>query len=408
MGAHILILLGNYKSYLEFFNAQNTLDNQTYDKHYEAFVSDCCGWNGAWVEPLKQQGFSVSEVFYNNTVLQNKWVAEQLIEDANLDPIDIVYEQIKVIKPEILFIDNVQLFDSAVIREIRKRFSFVKKVIAYIGTNHFSSSDLKDYDLIFCPVETYRKPIADLGIKAALLPHAFNSKVLEFTQQKSERTINKIMFAGGIVLGNDMHNDRLEHIQSLIENVPIDILSNIGNSSFTKELASGVFKKVVHETFNMLQNIGIDQKLLERIPRVGHFVKWDNYDIKFIDRSLKEACLEQKFGLGLFEEIQKYAAVFNMHIAQVNEAANMRLYEVTGIGGCLLTDEKKNLGQIFQLDHEVISYSSKEECIEKARWILDNLEEAKSIGRAAQKRVLRDHTFFNRAEVFTDQLAILL
>lgn len=404
MSCSVMVLLGNYKSYLDFFNFHTITNGLTYDEHYSKFIDDCCAWNGAWVEPLKKEGFEVHEVFYNNTKLQDKWVEEFLSETKKLEPLEVVIEQISKLKPEVLFIDNTQLFDSVFIKRIRKSFPFVKRVLGYVGTNHFKNHALGSYDLVFCPVETYRKPISNLGVRAELLPHAFNSKVLDKVVKADSSRISKIMFAGGIVLGNDMHNDRLDYINHLILNVPMDILSDLANSTYMNELMVNLAKKSIHEVFGFLKRIGFTKGQLEHIPRVGHFAKWDNFHVKFIDREIKKACKAPKFGIELFKEIQKYTAVFNMHIAQVNEAANMRLYEVTGAGGCLLTDEKYNLSEIFLLDHEVVSYKSREECLEKAKWLIENPEKASMIGRAAQMRVAKDHTFFNRAENFKKQL----
>ena len=42
----------------------------------------------------------------------------------------------------------------------------------------------------------------------------------------------------------------------------------------------------------------------------------------------------------------------------------MRLYEATGMGSLLLTDRKDNLRQLFEEDHEIVTYESKEEALD--------------------------------------------
>jgi hypothetical protein len=45
----------------------------------------------------------------------------------------------------------------------------------------------------------------------------------------------------------------------------------------------------------------------------------------------------------------------NRHIAAAEgHANNMRLYEATGVGTCLLTDRGSNLGELFEVGREVI------------------------------------------------------
>ncbi|NIR14974.1 MAG: glycosyltransferase family 1 protein, partial [Desulfobacterales bacterium] len=79
-----------------------------------------------------------------------------------------------------------------------------------------------------------------------------------------------------------------------------------------------------------------------------------------------------------------------------NYAGNMRLYEVTGMGACLLTDWKINLPELFEPEVEVVTYRSVEECREKVSYLLENDTERRAIAAAGQKRTLRDHTYRQR------------
>ena len=77
----------------------------------------------------------------------------------------------------------------------------------------------------------------------------------------------------------------------------------------------------------------------------------------------------------------------------------MRLFEVTGVGSCLLTDEKDNLGQLFTTD-EVVTYTTPEDCIEKIEWLLTHEREREKIALRGQQRTLKDHTFAQRVKQF--------
>ena len=78
-------------------------------------------------------------------------------------------------------------------------------------------------------------------------------------------------------------------------------------------------------------------------------------------------------------------------------AANVRLFEITGVGSCMITDWKRNLNDIFEIDKEVVAFTTGDECIEKIKWLLNHQKERQEIAEAGQKRVLRDHTFKIRA-----------
>ncbi|HYG80937.1 MAG TPA: glycosyltransferase, partial [Pyrinomonadaceae bacterium] len=91
--------------------------------------------------------------------------------------------------------------------------------------------------------------------------------------------------------------------------------------------------------------------------------------------------------------------VLNTHIdISTTSASNMRLFEVTGVGSCLLTDWKPNIGDLFEPDSEVITYRGAEECIEKVDYLLSHESERRAIAAAGQRRTLRDHTLARRAE----------
>jgi spore maturation protein CgeB len=78
-------------------------------------------------------------------------------------------------------------------------------------------------------------------------------------------------------------------------------------------------------------------------------------------------------------------------------ASNMRLFETTGVGTCLITDWKENLPELFVPDKEVVTYRNAQECAEKMKWLLDHPQERAEIAAAGMARTLREHTFMHRA-----------
>jgi spore maturation protein CgeB len=68
------------------------------------------------------------------------------------------------------------------------------------------------------------------------------------------------------------------------------------------------------------------------------------------------------------------------------------------VGSCLLTDWKSNINELFEEDKEIVTYKSKEECVEKMKWLLENSNKRESIAKAGQERVIREHTYKHRAD----------
>ena len=80
----------------------------------------------------------------------------------------------------------------------------------------------------------------------------------------------------------------------------------------------------------------------------------------------------------------------------------MRMFEATGMGSCLLTDSGNNLSDIFEDGREVISYDSREDCLEKLNFLKENHKVAKEIGEAGKQRVLKDHSLQKRCELINE------
>jgi spore maturation protein CgeB len=77
------------------------------------------------------------------------------------------------------------------------------------------------------------------------------------------------------------------------------------------------------------------------------------------------------------------------------------MYEATGVGSCLVTDWKRNLGDLFDADEEVVTYRTPEECADKVRYLLRHDELRNKIARAGQVRTHRDHSLAASLRQFT-------
>jgi spore maturation protein CgeB len=99
----------------------------------------------------------------------------------------------------------------------------------------------------------------------------------------------------------------------------------------------------------------------------------------------------------MLNKIAGYKIGINIHGGVAEEyAANIRMFEVTGAGSCLVTDHKTNIHDLFEPDKEIVTYRSTEECIEKIKWLLNNPSTLQEIARAGQERTFKEHTVENR------------
>jgi spore maturation protein CgeB len=75
------------------------------------------------------------------------------------------------------------------------------------------------------------------------------------------------------------------------------------------------------------------------------------------------------------------------------------------MGALLLTDAKRNLGELFEPGREVVAYRSEDELVELALYYLDHEDERQEISVAGQRRTLAQHTYADRMRELVDLLA---
>jgi spore maturation protein CgeB len=112
------------------------------------------------------------------------------------------------------------------------------------------------------------------------------------------------------------------------------------------------------------------------------------------------------WGYDMYSQLQRSKIALNIHIDMAEQyAANMRLYEATGVGTMLLTDWKTNLHELFELGKEVVAYRSTGECVEMVKYYLAHDAEREAIARAGQQRTLSEHSYYHRMQELTEILS---
>jgi spore maturation protein CgeB len=72
-----------------------------------------------------------------------------------------------------------------------------------------------------------------------------------------------------------------------------------------------------------------------------------------------------------------------------------RVFEAAGAGSCIITDAWKGIEMFFEPEKEILVANNGEEVADHLRSLTDSA--ARSMGQAARKRALADHTYANRA-----------
>lgn len=337
-----------YGDYLKKFYANRPeMLNATYDKQLEELNYDGFGWADFYTVALAKLGYQTSRIIANGYTIQKTWIKENGIEVNTEQPrweLKVAAEQVIRNQPDIIFVGDHFFFDNAWLNELRKRCPSIRLIIGWCGTPYRDAELFKAFDITLSCIPELVQHFTKLGHESYHLHHSFDPRILQRSSKKQERTI-EFSFIGSIVQEVGFHNKRREILEEISNAIDVQI--------FTPSNVEGV---------------------------------------------LKPLCFPPVFGLDMFQTLQDSAVTLNNHIdISENSASNMRLWEATGMGTCLLTDWKPDLKNYFDVDNEVVTYKSTSECVEKVKWLAEHPEERVKIAVAGQKRCLKEHTIDNRA-----------
>lgn len=379
-----------YAGYLDsVYKLVPDINHLSYDEHLRLLFRDSTDFTGSYIKNLKKLGFEASAVIANDHVLQKKWMIENGFSNDNL-----LTEQVIQYNPDILWIDNLGLVDEKWIRKIKENTGNIKLVIGYhcSPVNAKVLDSVKAVDLMITCTPGLKSYFEASGKKTYLIYHAFDPDSLSLINNTSTEN-HDLIFSGSLTTGTSFHGDRLSLIEQIIDS-GIDIGLYVNLESRLR-IAS---KKTIFAINSVLSYTGFSA-LTKRIRILQHGRSGVNY----YSGNLLKKTKNPVYGAAMFNLLHNSRITLNYHIGVAGEyAGNMRMFEATGIGSCLLTDNKKNVNDLFIPGKEVMVYDNPGDCIEKIKWLLDHEDERKKIAAAGQRRTLRCHTTMDRCKMVAD------
>jgi len=394
----------NYPRYLKnFYNKYPDLSNQKYEEQYKTLMSDCFGWADFWTHALNKQGYEVWEPVANAEVMQKIWAKENNCHYQELNWLtDIIKAQVCKFKPEVLFVDDYNTFSREFLIDLKDSCQSIKLVLGWCGAPYDNIDVFNAYDIVLSNIPELVIDFQSSGHQSKYFKHAFDPRILsKINSCEDENSSFLCSFIGSIVAGNLGHNKRALLIQELIKVIDISVFCDVYKPNNKDFFVTGV-KGIIYDLIQALSSTKLFRDILQKIPKIR------NYTIKNkrpkippqLHPSIYNRAKPPVFGIDMFQTLYSSQVTLNNHIdLSRSSASNMRLFEATGVGTCLVTDWKQNIGELFEPDIEVVTYRSPEECLDKIKWLLNNPIARKKIAKAGQARTLRDHTFGQRAIV---------
>jgi len=105
----------------------------------------------------------------------------------------------------------------------------------------------------------------------------------------------------------------------------------------------------------------------------------------------------EAWGRDMYQILRRSRITLNFHIDLAEDwANNMRLYEATGMGTLLLTDQKRNLQEMFVPGEHVAAYTDAEDCVRQVQALLSDDAARERIAAAGQRHAIANQNYFLR------------
>lgn len=400
----------NYAGYLQqFYQDRPELTAQPYSVQHRALMDDCYGWADFWSTALAKHGYETSEIVSNAGPMQKAWAREHKVSyDEKNWLLAITTAQVKAFRPDVLFVNDYLNYPAAYVRQLRSECPSIRLVLGWCGAPYSDASVFEEYDVVLSSVPEMVRTFRAQGHRCEHINHAFDARVLE-RLTKSEPDV-EFSFIGTIATKSEFHKARKQLILDLLETTPLQLWIDARWHSLPvrgKVLA----RQLAFDAVQAASRVGVPEAMLRALPGAGKVKEWKARPSlpPRLDERIVLAARGPLFGVKMFQQLQRSRVSLNNHIdISSTHASNMRLYEATGAGSCLLTDAMSNMKELFEPDVEVVTYKNAEECAEKVNYLLAHETERQAIARAGQQRTLREHSFDNRAARLDEIIKVLL
>jgi spore maturation protein CgeB len=371
----VLILNTDYEAFLEDLYSQVPgLAERTYDEQLAERNHSLFGVADFYSRGFEAAGAAAAEIHLNNRPMQLQWAFEhglkipsakdgfwrralrafapRAISTSELLAMPawtrhILTAQIEWFAPDVILNHVMHFVSAASLRAIAGRRCLI---VGQIAAPWGDREDDRNYDLIVSSLPNYVSRFRARGIRSELNRLAFAPRVLDEVPAVAERDL-AVSFVGTLSVH---HTDRIRLLELLAQRVDLNVWG-----------------------------MGIE----DIAP----------------DSPIRACYRGQAWGRDMYAIFRRSRIVVNQHIGIAGRFANnMRLYEATGCGATLVTDQKDNLQELFHPDSEIVAYRDPDQCLERIESISGAPDRCAEIGRSGQARTRSDHTYEKRtAELST-------
>lgn len=354
----ILLVHTYYPEFLQQLYADDLgLTELDFDEQRKRILSTAFGVGDAYSHGLRALGCDAQDVILNADRLQKRWATEH-----NVVPAGNVHErrrqvfaaQVSHLRPDIVFVFEWSPLGDSFLEEIK---ASTRLLVGQVASPLRPERTYAAYDLMVSSFPPIVDHFRSRGQASAHLKLAFDERILE--RITTSTPTHDVTFVGGFA---PSHPNRAAWLETILAKVEVDVFG-----------------------------YGLERIAEQSIIRAYH--------------------RGPAWGIRMYEVLRQSRITLNLHAeigvggsSRADWANNMRLYEATGMGTCLLTDVKGNLADLFDPQREVVTFEDADDCAAKIAFYLKREPERMAIAQAGQKRTLRDHRYTTRMGELLDLL----
>jgi len=350
----IFLFAEYYQNYLDNFYLNHDCSAYDYRDHQDVLLRDYFGSFVSYKNYFERLGHEVELVIGNDFLLQNKWLSEHCLKTkaTNSNKKNVVLTQVKEFNPDVFFMGSMFPYYGNFLAEVSK---VTKNIFTWIACPYPKNTDFSNIRCVISSVQEFVNQFRSKGLNSEVLEAAFDADITDYFD--GQKTMD-VSFVGGMV--RKSHGRRVKGLEYVLNN-GVDLVT------YGYGLRSAFFP-------------------FRRSPLL---------------RTYKG----ELWGMEMYKGLNNSRITLNFHIDVVNGwTGNMRLYEATGCGALLITENTSDLNQKFRIDEEVIVYDDFADLVNKIKYYVAHDNERESISKAGQKACFERHGYDKRIREFENIL----
>ncbi|UJB67905.1 glycosyltransferase [Acaryochloris sp. 'Moss Beach'] len=346
-----------YQGYIQsIYSAYSGLEQKSYQDQLSVFLSDHFGWLPALAKRLESLGHEVQILIVNSKPLQRRWAEENGVDFKQKNwQYEIAYEQVKDFQPDILWIGSMFTYFGEYLQRLKP---LCRKIFAWIACPSPNSLNLSGVDCVLTSHANFQNSFQRQGQASERVLPAFEPNILDRSNNNVQKNV-ACSFVGNLSWA---HLKRIQVIRELTEYTPLQIWGDLPRLRSRGLLSKGFISAY------------------------------------FTARSVKSRVSASVWGMNMYDVLAQSAMTVNVH-GEIAEgiAGNMRMFEATGIGVLLLTEDAPNIKELFEPNVEIVTYTSTSHLIDKITYYIKHPKECSEIAQAGQQKTLSAHNTVCRA-----------